>query len=70
MNANVPNLLTVQQFCERHAWATIGGMRSILFNRATNGFDGCVVRVGRKLLLDEAAVFAWLERHGREGGAA
>ncbi|MGI6458540.1 MAG: hypothetical protein ACOX5J_00315 [Candidatus Hydrogenedentales bacterium] len=72
MNAQVgpSRLLSVSQFCNKHEWATIGGLRHLLFNREANGFDKCVVRLGRKILLDEAAVFAWLERHGREGGVA
>ena len=62
-----PRLLSVKQFCAKHPWATRGGLRQLLFNRKENGFDKCVVRLGRKLLLDEAAVFAWIEKHGREG---
>ena len=61
--SEVPCLLTVRQFCERHEWATTGGLRHLLFHRETNGFDRCVVRLGRKILLDEAAVFAWLREH-------
>ena len=61
-----PTLLTVSQFVDRHPWCTRGGLRQILFERHTNGFDACVLRVGRKLLLDEDRVFQWLETHGRE----
>lgn len=56
-----PRLFTVAQFCERHAWATPGGIRHLVFNKATNGFAPCVKRLGRRVLLDEAAVFSWLE---------
>lgn len=41
----------------------------MLFNRRHNGLASAVVRVGRRLLLDEAAVERWLESR-REVGAA
>ena len=65
--SELPTLLSVEQFVAKHAWATRGGIRQLLFNRHANGLDVAVVRLGRKLLLDEAAVFAWLDERGREG---
>lgn len=59
-----PSLLSVSQFCNKHEWATPGGIRHLLFNRETNGFHRCVVRLGRKILLNEEAVFAWLQERG------
>lgn len=61
-------LLTVSQFVEKHSWATKGGLRALLFNRKKNGLDAAVVRLGRKLLLDEEQFFQWLESRGREAG--
>lgn len=61
-------LLTVSQFVEKHSWATKGGLRGLLFNRRKNGLDAAVVRLGRKLLLDEEQFFQWLESRGREAG--
>ena len=61
-----PNLLTVSQFIEKHQWATRGGLRQLLFERETNGLNVAVVRIGRKLLLDEDRFFAWVEKNGRE----
>jgi hypothetical protein len=59
-----PVLLTVEQFAAKHSWARVGGLRHALFFRESNGFDVCVVRFGRKLLLDEAQVFSWLREKG------
>jgi hypothetical protein len=56
----VPTLLTVQQFCEKHKAFTLGGMRWLLFNRTTNGLEQAVVVVGRRLLLNETEFFRWL----------
>ena len=61
-----PVLLTVAQFCDKHPWARPGGLRHAIFNSKANGFDACIVRFGRKLLLDEARVFEWLRARGGE----
>ncbi len=66
MSIGVPTLLTVQQFAEKHKGFTLGGLRWLLFHRDTNGLSRAVVRVGRKILLDEEEFFAWLdEQNGR-----
>jgi hypothetical protein len=62
----VPRLLTVRQFLERHAWATKGGIRHLIFNEYTNGFDKVVRRMGRRVLIDEAKFFEWLEEQNAE----
>ncbi len=66
INEQTPNgppcLLTVKQFCQRHAWATPGGIRHLIFYGSSNGFDKCIRRLGRRVLLDEAQVFEWLDR--------
>lgn len=59
-----PVYLTVRQFCAKHAWCKVGGLRYALANAAENGLEACTVRFGRKLLLDEAKVFSWLENRG------
>ncbi len=61
---SAPVFLTVAQFCEKHAWARAGGLRHALFYRASNGLDRAVVFFGRRLLLDETAVFQWLRERG------
>lgn len=54
-------LYTVRQFCERHPWATPGGVRHLIFNAASNGFHRVIRRIGRRVVIDEAAFLAWLE---------
>jgi hypothetical protein len=56
-------LLTVQQFCQRHQAFTPGGLRWLLFHRETNGLAKAVLKVGRRILLDEDAFFTWLDEH-------
>lgn len=67
---NIRNsLLTVKQFHEKHQGFPLGGLRWLLFHRQENGLASAVVRVGkRKLLVDEAKFFAWLEAQQNDVG--
>ena len=50
---------------KHHEWPPKGGLRHLIFNAKRNGFDAVVRRVGRRVLIDETAFFAWV---GRQGG--
>lgn len=66
---SAPVFLTVAQFCDKHPWAKPGGIRHAIFFGKDNGFEACTVRFGRKLLLDEAAVIAWIRERGTARGS-
>ena len=66
-------LLTVKDFCEKHPAFSQGSLRSLIFNsqdRLTasgetipgNGLSeaGAIVRIGRRILIDETAFFRWV----------
>lgn len=65
-------LLTVRQFAEKHPAFSQGSLRNLIFNAQPrisrkaaipgNGFDLCLVRLGRKILIDEEKFFEWLDR--------
>ena len=64
-------LLTVKQFAERHSFLTESSLRFQIFNRASNGLEssGAIVRLGRKILIDEHRYFAWVDsQQGRQHG--
>lgn len=46
-----------------HPWPPAGGIRHLIFNANTNGFDKVIRRVGRRVLIDEAAFFQWVEQN-------
>jgi hypothetical protein len=55
--------LTVNQLSEKHPAFTLGGLRSLIFNESQNGLasSGSIVRIGRKVLIDEAKFFHWVQ---------
>lgn len=69
-------LFTVRQFSEKHAAFTQGALRNYFFlseDRQTskgiikgNGLAAALVRIGRKLLIDEAKFFQWID--AQQGG--
>ena len=54
---------TVNQFIEKHPAFTTGGLRSLIFNEHSNGLakSRAIVRIGRKVLIDEAKFFEWVQ---------
>ena len=62
-NQTAWTFLTVQQLIEKHPAFTNGGMRSLIFYENTNGLaaSGAVLRIGRKVLINETKFFAWIE---------
>ena len=62
--------LTVIQFTEKHQAFTIGGLRAWIFNENTNGLSksGAIVRIGRKVLIDEAKFFDWVASQNSKNG--
>ena len=55
--------LTVQQFTAKHTAFNTGGLRSLIFNEHQNGLakSGAIVRIGRKVLINQQKFFAWIE---------
>ena len=63
--------LTVQQFCDIHKAFKIGGVRSIIFNEHKNGLaeSGAIVRIGRKVFVDQNKFFEWIQSQNRKIGS-
>lgn len=57
-----PKLIPASRWNAFHPWPPIGGLRHLIFFAALNGFDKVVKRAGRRVLIDEAAFFEWVER--------
>lgn len=66
-NQKQGRLLTVNQFVKEHPWPPIGGLRWLIFHEKSNGFNKVVVRIGRRVLLDVDAFYAWAKSNGQRG---
>jgi hypothetical protein len=52
-------LIPLTEWGKFHSWPPLGGLRHLVFNAKENGFDAVIRRVGRRVLIDEAAFFGW-----------
>lgn len=70
-------LSTVRQFSEKHPAFSQGAIRNLIFlaeDRKTskgtipgNGLSVALVRIGRKVLIDEARFFEWIDQQQKGG---
>lgn len=58
--------LTFRQAAERYPAFSEAALRWLRFNGTQNGFDACVIKLGRRVLLDTASFERWLEGHRAE----
>ena len=74
----IPILLTVRQFSDKYPAFPQGSLRNLIFlaeSRETskgtiegNGLEIALVRIGRKLLIDESKFFKWIELQNQKVG--
>ena len=57
-------LIPATNWNEHHPWPPIGGLRHLIFFADTNGFNKVIRRIGRRVLIDEAAFFDWVNSQG------
>jgi len=61
-NLTVRRLIPVSKWNEHHLWPSQGGLRYLIFNANSNGFDKAIRRAGRRVLIDEQAFFEWMDQ--------
>ena len=59
-----PRLIPVTSWYRYHPWPSTGGLRHLIFNASSNGFDKVIRRVGRRVLINEPAFFQWADTEG------
>lgn len=52
-------LVPIDTWEQIHPWPTASGLRTMIYRHDENGADAWIVRVGGRVLVDEAAFFAW-----------
>jgi hypothetical protein len=59
----MPILNTVKQHALKNPFFSEAALRMYIFNASSNGLaeSGAILRVGRKVLIDEGKFFAWVE---------
>ncbi len=50
-------LIPASAWGKYHPWPPPGGMRHLIFNAKTNGFEQAIKRIGRRVLIDERKFF-------------
>lgn len=55
--------IPVPQWSEFHPWPASGGLRNLIFKRNENGFDKVVIKIGKRVLIDEKAFFEWVKNN-------
>jgi hypothetical protein len=66
MPDHLSRLIPLTDWNSFHPWPPIGGLRHLVFNATNNGFDAVIRRCGRRVLIDEVAFFAWVNRQARD----
>lgn len=58
-----PTLSTINQFADKQPAFTSASLQKLISNEATNGLTkaGAIVRVGRRVLINEEKFFSWIE---------
>ncbi|MDQ7075032.1 MAG: hypothetical protein Q9O24_07755 [Gammaproteobacteria bacterium] len=74
------SFLTVPQFSVKHPAFTQSSLRGLIFNAKSrqssqgmiegNGLAPAIIRIGRKVLIDEEKFLAWVDNHQQNGQAA
>lgn len=76
MDISRPNLMTVKQLAERYQAWTPASIRSLILNAedrlnskgekvAGNGLGAAIIRVGRRVLIDEQKFLEWVYAQAR-----
>jgi hypothetical protein len=68
MEKSTSRLIPATEWNKHHPWPPLGGLRYLIFNAQRNGFGAAIRRVGRRVLIDEQAFFAWVEAQRRTHG--
>ncbi len=64
MDSNSDNkrrLIPLTNWTSIHNYPPLGQLRALVFNSKTNGFERCIRRVGKRILIDEAQYFSWVD---------
>lgn len=56
-------LIPIPDWKKRYDWPKESTIRYWIFHADENGFNKAIVRVGRRILIDEEAFFQWIQNN-------
>ena len=62
-------LIPITDWNQYHPWPPTGGMRHLRFHENAKGFSGAFIKVGRRVLVDEARFFECVKNQEGIGNA-
>ena len=63
---SIDDFVTIRQLTTSNPAFTEGGIRAFIFRSRSNGFDSCICRIGRKILISKSAFSQWIETQNGE----
>jgi hypothetical protein len=63
---SVEDFVTIRQLTTSNPAFTEGGIRALIFRAEGNGFNRCIRRIGRKILISKSAFSHWIEAQNGE----
>ena len=79
MSEQARRLIPASEWAEHHPWPSRAGVRHLIANAKTNGFDKVIRRVWARgtvgkgwgrILIDEQEFFKWVDEKNEEANAA
>jgi len=58
---SVDDFVTIRQLTTSNPAFTEGGIRALIFRAERNGFNHCIRRIVRKILISKSAFCRWIE---------
>ena len=59
MSSSQTRLIPVTVWPKYHPWPSVAGLRYLINHADENGFNAAVIRVGRRVLVDEEKFLEW-----------
>lgn len=56
-----PKLISIKEWEKIHGYPSASGLRHLCFIGKQNGFERCIRRIGRRVLIDEDEYFKWVK---------
>lgn len=63
--SNQTRLIPLSKWHQYHPFPSVPALRWMRFNGDKTGFNRCILKLGKRLLIDEAKFFQWVREYGQ-----